>query len=724
MKRNKKIILIMTLILLTIPTTKIYGTEEDKYTCDNSEYEVVSDSKGYYCCPKGFSYGYLGIEGMDDAVCYYQQDLSKEIANTCKAGSLPASDNSFRCYTEPAAAKMKSSDGKTYACFSCKNYNKYVYSNKTPSSDDCPTEWEILKVDEKSCKEKEKSTSTSSSTESTDGVYMILQCAGDDGYPFFAEYLTDNKGNPYRAILNSKYSQNHNIDAFQRTQLCPSCWLNSIVGELNDLKCNNEANIYSEENAKMFELGICPEGFRESKYLFDGHAVPYGKQTPIRTSKLDSNKFIIYSYTYKNETKIIVEAYTVKGTIKGRYGYIGGNLVKSGDDEIVYQQEQIFKYLYNTDGSLDFFNIDNKFATLQIAGNGNDDKDIAVCKGLTLEQCANEKDFKILVVSGDGTNLNAQNATIGSLINKFFTSSGQEGLAEIKNVFEKNKPNEDVLENSDFIAACKDVNEKMNKKGNYKEGNYSIDEIITNLEYATKLIDELYDKSDTIFNGKTLSTATAEWIMQETTGTKELLDLRFKKGKEYSLNAANKNSVVYTSFIGLINENLAKESDTNLYGLNLLSLQDDLDKFGSLFYETVNNLLSGQIQLTISQEDRLQEIQKTWDVIAEERDYTYTVTDCEGLLSQNFIEKMNSYLNIVKYAVPILLIALGIFDFSKAVLSSSEDEMKKSQSTFIKRLVIALLFFLVPTIVNLILTLANKVWPIIIPNSCEITNKD
>lgn len=712
---KKKNVLLM-LILIIIPITKVYGDGVDDYTCDDPNYEVVSDSKGYYCCPKGFSYGYLDagrLKGKGKYVCYYFQDLEKEEEHDCKFDTIPLLDNSDRCYIDSSKPKLKSENNESYGCFSCKNYEKYVYSNKTPSSDDCPTEWEILNIDEKSCREKEKNTSSNES-KSEKGVYMVLQCPGTDGSPFFPTYFTDNSGNSYKTILTSIYQSN---------KLCPRCWLNKSAGL--DGSCKLEENLYDEENGKMFELGICPENYRNAKNGSNLIVVPYGKVNPVRTAKLDNDKFIIYSYTYKKETRIIVEAYTVKGALKGRYGYIGGNLVNFKDDEILYQQLEIFKYLYETDGSFDFFNIDNKFATLQIAGKGNKDSDIAVCKNLTLDECKKNKDFKILLISGDGINLNAQNVTISKKVNDFFTSSGQNGISEIVAVFENNKPNEDVLKDEKFIAACKELNEKMNKTGIYKVDNYSLDDMISNLEYATKLIDELYDKSDIVFNGKTLGTAAAEWIMNETTGTKELLDLRVKEGKEYSLNANNKSNVVYTSFISLINEALNGNFITDLHGVNLISLQDDLDKFGSLFYETVNNLLSGQIQLSISQEDKLREVQKKLDIIAEERDYTFTVTNCEGLLSQNIIDKLNSYLKIVKYAVPILLIVFGIFDFSKAVLSPNDDEMKKSQKTFIKRLAVALLFFFVPTIVNLILTLANKVWPIIIPNSCETRiNKD
>lgn len=96
------------------------------------------------------------------------------------------------------------------------------------------------------------------------------------------------------------------------------------------------------------------------------------------------------------------------------------------------------------------------------------------------------------------------------------------------------------------------------------------------------------------------------------------------------------------------------------------------------------------------------------------------IVDCEGLLGEDLINKINSYLNIIGIAIPIILIGFGIIDFTKAVFAGNEEQIKKAQKDFIKRLEIAILIFFVPTIVNLILSLANKVWDFIEPNSCGL----
>lgn len=71
---------------------------------------------------------------------------------------------------------------------------------------------------------------------------------------------------------------------------------------------------------------------------------------------------------------------------------------------------------------------------------------------------------------------------------------------------------------------------------------------------------------------------------------------------------------------------------------------------------------------------------------------------------------INEILMYPKIIVPILLILLGMLDFAKAVISSKEDEMKKAQATFIKRVIAAVAVFFIPLLVDIIMGLADIVW--------------
>ena len=69
---------------------------------------------------------------------------------------------------------------------------------------------------------------------------------------------------------------------------------------------------------------------------------------------------------------------------------------------------------------------------------------------------------------------------------------------------------------------------------------------------------------------------------------------------------------------------------------------------------------------------------------------------------------------LIKIGVPVLLIIFGMLDLGKAVMAQKEDEIKKSQQTFIKRLISAALVFIVVMIVQVVFNLVakkeTKVW--------------
>lgn len=54
---------------------------------------------------------------------------------------------------------------------------------------------------------------------------------------------------------------------------------------------------------------------------------------------------------------------------------------------------------------------------------------------------------------------------------------------------------------------------------------------------------------------------------------------------------------------------------------------------------------------------------------------------------------------IFKIAIPVLIIALGMFDFGKAVVAEKEDEIKKQTKRLIYRVVAGIVIFFVPTLV-------------------------
>lgn len=54
---------------------------------------------------------------------------------------------------------------------------------------------------------------------------------------------------------------------------------------------------------------------------------------------------------------------------------------------------------------------------------------------------------------------------------------------------------------------------------------------------------------------------------------------------------------------------------------------------------------------------------------------------------------------VFKIAIPLLIVALGAFDFGKAVTAGKDEEIKKSAKTLMYRAIAGIIIFFVPTIV-------------------------
>ena len=63
--------------------------------------------------------------------------------------------------------------------------------------------------------------------------------------------------------------------------------------------------------------------------------------------------------------------------------------------------------------------------------------------------------------------------------------------------------------------------------------------------------------------------------------------------------------------------------------------------------------------------------------------------------------------NLIKYAAIVMLFAFTIVDFTKAVASSKDDAIKKAGQNAIKRLIIAVIIFFLPILIEFILSLVG-----------------
>ena len=129
-----------------------------------------------------------------------------------------------------------------------------------------------------------------------------------------------------------------------------------------------------------------------------------------------------------------------------------------------------------------------------------------------------------------------------------------------------------------------------------------------------------------------------------------------------------------------------KNNDMNEYN----KLKDNLINMCSFVYEHENYGSSCVTNcLTLS------------DTIAELEGSKTNNAEC-GLGTEITAWIMN-ILRWVKYIIPVIIILLSILDFIKALSSEKDDEMKKAQKRFVTRLIVAVLIFLMPLLIEFIL---------------------
>lgn len=86
-----------------------------------------------------------------------------------------------------------------------------------------------------------------------------------------------------------------------------------------------------------------------------------------------------------------------------------------------------------------------------------------------------------------------------------------------------------------------------------------------------------------------------------------------------------------------------------------------------------------------------------------------TMLDACKDIPQPVFAVVGTIIMLIQVVVPILLIIWGMIDFAKAVVGGDEDKIKAGQKVFIKRLIAAVILFLVVTVVKLLLNLVGTI---------------
>ena len=83
------------------------------------------------------------------------------------------------------------------------------------------------------------------------------------------------------------------------------------------------------------------------------------------------------------------------------------------------------------------------------------------------------------------------------------------------------------------------------------------------------------------------------------------------------------------------------------------------------------------------------------------------ILDCQGAMG-TVTNAVDTVLTIIRWAIPVVLIILGSIDMFKAMTKGDDKEQAKVRQTFIRRLIYALVAFLIPFFVNLAFSLASR----------------
>ncbi len=84
---------------------------------------------------------------------------------------------------------------------------------------------------------------------------------------------------------------------------------------------------------------------------------------------------------------------------------------------------------------------------------------------------------------------------------------------------------------------------------------------------------------------------------------------------------------------------------------------------------------------------------------------SYAETDdgvklCKGILGEDLTALLKDALRLMQIAGPILVIIMTIIDLIKATANGGKDDLSKVGKKTVKRLIYAVLLFLIPTILN------------------------
>ena len=103
-----------------------------------------------------------------------------------------------------------------------------------------------------------------------------------------------------------------------------------------------------------------------------------------------------------------------------------------------------------------------------------------------------------------------------------------------------------------------------------------------------------------------------------------------------------------------------------------------------------------------------------------ESDPSGDVPECSEVLGEGGAALIRLVFQILRILVPVILFIWGSIDFVQAIFAQDEGAIKKSQARFIKRIIVAIIIFLIPFILKTVLGIASAIWPVVDGTLCGI----
>ena len=89
-------------------------------------------------------------------------------------------------------------------------------------------------------------------------------------------------------------------------------------------------------------------------------------------------------------------------------------------------------------------------------------------------------------------------------------------------------------------------------------------------------------------------------------------------------------------------------------------------------------------------------------------DFSCKALGSDILIDTQLADIVHLIILIIQIAVPILLVVFGMMDLMKSIMAQKEDEIKKGQQIFVKRLIAAIIVFFIIAVVKLVISAVAK----------------